>query len=41
MEASKLGYQIWIIATYQLTTSLKGVSSMKLQRDLDINQRSA
>jgi len=41
MEASKLGYQIWIIAIYQLTTSLKGISSMKLHRDLDITQKSA
>jgi len=41
MEASKLGYQVWIIAIYQLTTSLKGAPSMKLYRDLDINPRSA
>lgn len=30
-----------MIATYQMTTSLKSVSSMKLHRDLNINQRSA
>ena len=41
MEGSKLGFQVWMIATYQLSTSLKSVSSMKLSRDLDINQRSA
>lgn len=41
MEGSKLGYQVWIIATYLMTTSLKSVSSMKLYRDLKINQRSA
>ncbi|MYB34413.1 MAG: IS1595 family transposase [Gammaproteobacteria bacterium] len=41
MEGSKLGFQAWMIATYLMTTSLKGVSSMKLHRDLDINQRSA
>ena len=41
MEGSKLGFQIWMIATYLLSTSLKSVSSMKLQRDLNINQRSA
>ena len=41
MEGSKLGFQTWMIATYLLTTSLKGVSSMKLHRDLKINQRSA
>ena len=41
MEGSKLGFQAWMIATYLMTTSLKGVSSMKLHRDLKINQRSA
>ena len=41
MEGSKLGFQVWMIATYLLTTSLKSVSSMKLHRDLNINQRSA
>ena len=41
MESSKLGYQTWAIATYLLTTSLKGVSSMKLHRDLGITQKSA
>ena len=41
MEGSKLGFQVWMIATYQLSTSLKSVSSMKLHRDLNINQRSA
>ncbi len=41
MEGSKLGFQVWMIATYQLSTSLKSVSSMKLSRDLEINQRSA
>ena len=41
MEGSKLGMQTWIVATYLLSTSLKSVSSMKLHRDLDINQRSA
>ena len=41
MESSKLGFQVWMIATYLLSTSLKSVSSMKLHRDLNINQRSA
>ena len=41
MEGSKLGYQAWVIATYQMSTNLKSVSSMKLHRDLNINQRSA
>lgn len=41
MEGSKLGFQVWMIATYLMTTSLKSVSSMKLHRDLNINRRSA
>lgn len=41
MERSHLGYQTWAIAIYLLTTSLKGVSSMKLHRDLQITQKSA
>ena len=41
MEGSKLGYQDWIIATFQMLTSLKGVSSMKLHRDLGVTQKSA
>lgn len=41
MADSKLGYQTWAIAIYLLTTSLKGVSSMKLHRDLGITQKSA
>ncbi|MDE0212132.1 MAG: IS1595 family transposase [Boseongicola sp.] len=41
MEASNLGFQVWAIAIYLLSTSLKGVSSMKLHRDLGITQKSA
>ena len=41
MAESKLGYQVWAIAIYLLTTGLKGVSSMKLHRDLGITQKSA
>jgi len=41
MECSNLGYQIWAIAIYMMTTNLKGVSSMKLHRDLEITQKSA
>ena len=41
MESSKLGFQVWAIALYQLTTNLKSVSSMKLHRDLGITQKSA
>jgi len=41
MQASNLGCQVWAVAIYQLTTSLKSVSSMKLHRDLTITQKSA
>ena len=41
MHSSKLGYQIWAIAIYLLTTSLKSVSSMKLHRDLNVTQKTA
>jgi len=41
MQSSKLGYQTWAIAAYLVTTGLKGVSSMKLHRDLEITQKSA
>ena len=41
MEGSKLSYRVWAIAMYLLTTNLKGVSSMKLHRDLGITQKSA
>ena len=41
MERSHLGYKTWALAIYLLSTSLKGVSSMKLHRDLQITQKSA
>ena len=41
MQDSKLGYQEWAIGVYLFNTSLKGVSSMKLHRDLGISQKSA
>ena len=41
MEASKINYQKWAIVTYQFATNLKGVSSMKIHRDLKITQKSA
>ena len=41
MQSSKLGYQTWALAAYLVTTNLKGVSSMKLHRDLEITQKSA
>ncbi len=41
MEGSSLGYQTWALAICILTTSLKGVSSLKLHRELGITQKSA
>lgn len=41
MHGSPLGLQTWAIAIYLLTTNLKGVSSMKLHRDLGITQKTA
>ena len=41
MKGTKLQYRDWAIAVYMLTTNLKGVSSMKLHRDLEITQKSA
>ena len=41
MQSSKIPLRKWAIAIYQVTTSLKGVSSMKLHRDLGISQKSA
>ena len=41
MEASNVGCQKWLFAMYLLTTDLKGVSSMKLHRDLGVTQKTA
>ena len=41
MEGSNIKLQKWAIAIYLIVTSLKGVSSMKLHRDLKITQKSA
>ena len=41
MECSNIGYQKWAMALYLINSSLKGVSSMKLHRDLGITQKSA
>ncbi len=41
MHASNIGYQKWAIAIYMVATNLKGMSSMKLHRELDITQKSA
>ncbi|MDE2769830.1 MAG: IS1595 family transposase [Bacteroidota bacterium] len=41
MQRSNLGYQVWAIAIYIMSTGIKGVSSMKLHRDLNITQKTA
>lgn len=41
MESSNLPLSKWAIGLYLYSTNLKGVSSMKLHRDLDITQKSA
>ncbi len=41
LQGSPLDYQVWVVAIYLLTTSLKGQSSMKLHRDLNVTQKTA
>ena len=41
MEGSKLGFQVWITAIYLLATHLRGISSMKLHRELEVTQKTA
>ena len=41
MQSSKLGCQVWALAIYLMTTGLKGTSSMKLHRDLNVTQKTA
>lgn len=41
MQGSNLGFRVWVLATYLLSTGIKGTSSMKLHRDLGITQKSA
>lgn len=41
MQDSKLPLSKWALAFYLCTTSLKGVSSMKLHRDLEMTQKTA
>ncbi len=41
MHDSKLKLSTWALAFYLMSTSLKGVSSMKLHRDLGITQKAA
>ncbi len=41
MEGSKIGYRKWAIAIYLVVTNIKGISSMKLHRDLKVTQKTA
>ena len=41
LEASNIGYRLWAIAIYLVLTNLKGISSMKLHRDLGVTQSTA
>ena len=41
MEDSNIKYKQWLMAIYQLSTSLKGVSSTKLGNDVGVNQSAA
>ena len=41
MEGSKLSYRVWAVAIYLFTTNLKGISSMKLHRELGIGQKAS
>ena len=41
MENTKLSHSDWVVAIYLLVTSLKGVNSMKLHRDLDVTQKTS
>ena len=41
LQNSRLPLRKWVFATYLYVTSLKGVSSMKLHRDLKVTQKTA
>ena len=41
MESSKLPLRKWVVAMYLMSTNLKGVSSMKIHRDLKVSQPTA
>ncbi len=41
LQSSRLPLRKWAVATYLYVTSLKGVSSMKLHRDLKVTQKTA
>ena len=41
MKSSKLSYRVWAVGIYLFATNLKGISSMKLHRELGIGQKAA
>ena len=41
MQGSNLGAQVWMLATYLLSTGIKETCSMKRYRDLGITRKSA
>lgn len=41
MQGSNLGYQVWALAGYLMSTNLKSVSSMKFHRELAVTQKTA
>ncbi len=41
MEGSNLKYRAWAVGIYLFTTNIKGVSSLKLRRELGIGQKAA
>ena len=41
MQSSHIGYRSWVVGLYLMATNLKGISSMKLHRDLVVTQKTA
>ena len=41
LQSSKVSLRKWVIAIYLMTTSLKGISSMKLHREIGVTQKTA
>lgn len=41
MEGSNLKHRVWAVGIYLFTTNIKGISSMKLHRELGIGQKAA
>ena len=41
MERANVGYQDWLYSFYLVATNLKGVSSMKIHREIGVTQKTA